>query len=330
MTTRREVLQATSLTLGAMALGRRAMAADFPSRNFDVVIPTREGGGADRLLRAFAGVWKSYLDVELEIGFFPGASGAVGYQVFMGKRDPNPHNLLFGNMGPELAVMVVQAPGYSYPEDFQYFARLDVDPSVMFVNADSPFQTVDDVIEAAKERPLNVSTSRLPHPASIGALLLGEHTGAQFNLVPLSGGRNTIAGVVTGEVDLGVLPAGSVGAAGDALRTLLIWDDTNPNPEVFSNAPTMNEHFGTSAPALVSSRAFAIHTATIEQFPDEVALLESTARQAAEDPAWIEAAKEANQPVELLNFGDRAACDTFAVGMIEQATKYKGLLTGQG
>ena len=35
-------------------------------------------------------------------------------------------------------------------------------------------------------------------------------------------------------------------------------------------------------------------------------------------------------PLEILSFGDRAACEAFAVGMIEQATKYKGLLTGKG
>lgn len=330
MNNRREFLASTAMTLGALSMGRQAFAADFPSQTFDVVIPTREGGGADRLFRAFAGIWKTYLEAELEPGFFPGASGAVGYQIYMGKREANPHNLLFGNMGPELAVMVVQEPGYSYPEDFQYFARLDVDPSTMFVRADSPFQTVDDVVAAAKERTLNVSTSRLPHPASIGALLLAEHTGAQFNLIPLSGGRNTIAGVVTGEVDLGVLPSGSVAAAGDGVRTLLVWDDVNPNPSALSNAPTMNGHFGTSAPPLVSSRAFGIHTATMEQFPDEMALLESTAKQAAEDPAWLEAAAAAKQPLEILKFGDRAACEQFAVGMIEQATKYKGLLTGKG
>ena len=126
--------------------------------------------------------------------------------------------------------------------------------------ADSPFQTVDDVIAAGMERTLSVATSRLPHPASIGALLLAEHTGAQFNLIPLSGGRNTLAGVVTGETDFGVLPSGSVASAGESVRTLALWDDTNPMPEKLNNAPTINQHFGTSFPALVSARAFGIHT----------------------------------------------------------------------
>ena len=43
---------------------------------------------------------------------------------------------------------------------------------------------------------------------------------AQFNMIPLAGGRNTIAGVVTGEMDFGVLPSGGIAAAGEAVRTL--------------------------------------------------------------------------------------------------------------
>ncbi len=38
---------------------RQAWAA-YPDRNVDVIIPTREGGGADRLFRAFTSVWKKY------------------------------------------------------------------------------------------------------------------------------------------------------------------------------------------------------------------------------------------------------------------------------
>ena len=47
--------------LGAGALSmlpfQVAMAAAFPERNIKVYVPTREGGGADRNLRAFTGIW---------------------------------------------------------------------------------------------------------------------------------------------------------------------------------------------------------------------------------------------------------------------------------
>jgi tripartite-type tricarboxylate transporter receptor subunit TctC len=332
--TRRRFMQATAATAGAAfvagaGLGR-GFAADFPAGNIDIVIPTREGGGADRLFRAFTSVWKTHLGVDFEPGFYPGASGRVGYEVYMGKTDADGQSLLFGNMGPELAVMVVQEPDYSFPEDFLYFCRLDVDPSILFVAADGPFQTIDDVVEEAKTRTVNVATSRLPHPASIGALLLAEHTGASFNLVPLSGGRNTIAGVVTGEVDVGVLPSGGVVGAGEALKTLLVWDDQNPMPGELNDAPTINAHYETSFPPLVSSRAFAVHSKVIEEQPEKFEILNSTAKAAAEDPAWPEAAAEAKQPLEILSYGGLEDCNQAAASMIELAQRYKGLLTGEG
>ena len=333
-TTRRHFLAGTAAISGAAMLtgarGLPAFAQSFPSRNIDVVIPTREGGGADRLYRSFTSIWKNYLKTDFEVGFFPGASGRVGYEVYIGKRESDPHNLLFGNMGPELAVMVVQDAGYSFPDDFQYFLHVDVDPSVMYVRAESPFQTVDDVIAEGKKRTLNVATSRLPHPASIGVLLLAEHTGAQFNLIPLSGGRNTIAGVVTGETDLGVLPSGSVGGAGAAVRALAIWGEKNPLPKLLGDVPLVNAKFGTSFPALVSARAFAIHTKSIEANPEAFEILSRTAKQAFDDPAWPEAAKKLGQPVELLSYGDLDACNKLGKGMVELAERYKGLLTGKG
>ncbi len=326
----RRAFLGTSAAAAALAATRPALAQSFPENNIDVVIPTREGGGADRLFRAFASVWEPRLGVQLEPGFYPGAAGRVGYEVYLGNTEANGYNLIFGNMGPEIAVMVVSDADYSFPEDFQYFARLDSDPSVLFVAADSPFQTVDDVIAAGKERTLAVGTSRLPHPASIGALLLAEHTGAQFNLVPLSGGRNTIAGVVTGEMDFGVLPSGGVAASGDALRTLAVWDNQNPMPSQLNDAPTVNDHFGTSFPPLVSARAFGIHTSVIEDQPERFQMLSDTAKAAAMDPAWEVAAREAGQPIEILNYGDREACTEYVQGMIELSQRYKGLLTGTG
>jgi putative tricarboxylic transport membrane protein len=287
-TSRRRFLQggAAALAAGGMApiLGRTAWGQSFPSQNMDVVIPTQAGGGAERLFRAFTSVWREYLGTEFEVDFFPGASGRVGYEVYVNRRERDPHNLLFGNMGPELAVMVVQDTEFGFPEDFQYFSQVDLDPSILFVAADSPFETIDDVVEEGRRRPLSAATSRIPHPASIGALLLARETGAEFNLIPMAGGRNTIAAVVTGETDVGVLPTGGVVQAGDALRTLLVWHDENPMPDQLNNAPTMSAHFGIDAPALVSARAFAMHTETIERHPDIFELLQTTSRQAFEDP----------------------------------------------
>ena len=180
-----------------------------------------------------------------------------------------------------------------------------------------------------KKRKLNVGTSRLAHPASIGVLALAEHTGANFNLVPLSGGKNTIAGALTGEVDFSALPASSVVVSGDQTRALLIFDEANPLPDKLNNAPTMNAHFKTDLPPLLSSRAFAIQQAAIDKYPDDFKMLQETLAKTAADPALKEELKKAGSDPAFLKYGGVEACQKFAEATLKLGEHYKPLLTGK-
>jgi hypothetical protein len=137
----------------------RARAQAFPSKNMR---------GWSRPPRAGAPLLKT----QFEYKFFPGAAGQVGYEVYLNKRDKDGHNLLFGDMGPEM----------------------------------SPFRRIEDVIDAARKKTVNVAVTRLPHPASLGALALARATKAKFNLVPYGGGNPTMVSVLNGEADCGAQP----------------------------------------------------------------------------------------------------------------------------
>jgi tripartite-type tricarboxylate transporter receptor subunit TctC len=329
---RRTMLGGSAAVLGAAAASSlpfgNAFADKFPDGDISVIVPTRAGGGADRNLRAFTAIWKKYLDTTFKPDFKPGASGRVGYEFYMGKKEANGQNLLFGNMGPEFLNWVVKPPTFPI-EDLTYFARVDTDPGAIFVRADSPFKTIDDVVAEGKKRTLNVSTSRLAHPASVGLLALGEHTGAQFNLIPLSGGKNTIAGVVTGEMDLGTLTSGSVAAKGAALRTLLVFNDKNVAGARLNNAPTMNGHFGTSLPPLLSARAFGIQTSVIKDHPDRFKILNDTIKKVFADPEYKAAVIKAKGIWEYINYGDMNDTAKYLKGIEEVGSRFKPLLTGK-
>ncbi|MDU8911926.1 tripartite tricarboxylate transporter substrate-binding protein [Aestuariicoccus sp. MJ-SS9] len=325
--TRRTLLStgaaASAMTLAAPGILR---AQSFPERNISVYIPTREGGGADRNFRAFTSVWKEKLGTDFEPGFYPGASGRVGYEIYMGKAEPDCYSLIFGNMGPEVLNWAMQEPTFDI-NDYFYFGRVDVDPSCLFVGAESPFQTMDAIIEEAQKRTMTVGTSRMAHPASIGLLALGEKTGASFNLIPLSGGKNTVAGAVTGEVDFSVLTSGSVVAAGDAVKTLLVFGE-NRVGERLDNAPGINEAFDMNLPEMLSARAFGIHRAAAEQYPDRYARLQETFAASFEDPALLEAYVATGGAPEYLSYGGVEECAQFMKDMLELGAKYKPLLTG--
>ncbi|UCE32763.1 MAG: twin-arginine translocation signal domain-containing protein [Burkholderiales bacterium] len=327
---RRDFLVNTSaLGAGGMLAGLPGLAfgAGFPERNIQVYIPTRAGGGADRNFRTFAGVWKKHLGGDFEPGFYPGAAGRVGYETYMGKASDDCHDLIFGNMGPEVLNWVVKEPTFPL-SDYFYFLQVDTDPGSMFVNAKSKFKTVDDVIAEGKKRTLTVATSRLAHPASLGMLVLAAKTGMKVNLIPLSGGKNTRNGVLTNEVDLGVLPATS--AARKGLEIIGLFDTENPWPEKTAKAVLINTQYGLGIPPLAAgARAFGIKTAAAEKHPDRYQKLIDSANKVFGDPEYKEAVIKAKAPWSLItpNHG-RDACKKYVDDMMAVGREYKALLKG--
>ncbi len=316
-------MAASSMALGLPAIAR---AQSYPEGNINVVIPTAEGGGADRNFRAFTSVWKDKLGTEFEPSFFPGASGRVGYELYMGKSEPDCYNLIFGNMGPEVLNWAMQPPGFDI-DDYFYFGQVDKDPCCLFVGAESPLQTMDDIIAASESRKLTVGTSRMAHPASIGLLALGEELGIEFNLIPLQGGKGTVAGAVTGEVDFSVLTSGSVIAAGDSVKTLLVFGN-NIVGEALDNAPGINDAYGMNLPEMLSARAFGIHRKAAEDFPDRYEMLSRTFRETFDDPRLMEAYLANKGQPEYLVYADAEECAAFMKSMLELGARYKTLLSG--
>lgn len=316
----------------ALALGHlpRAGAQAFASKNMRVVIPTGQGGGAERLARVFDDFWGPLLKTNFEYSFYAGAAGQVGYELFIHKREHDGYNLLFGNMGPEMIMYALRKPNYRFPEDYQYFCRTDVDDSIIFVRQKSPLRRLEDLGAEAKKRSVNVAVSRLPHPASIGMLALGKAINGRFNLVPYGGGNPTQIAVLNGEVDCGALPLAGVVSLGDQLRILGVFNDEFKLGGYTNNSPPVNKVFGTNIPDLSSSRAWAVHADVIQKYPDRFALLEKTARQVFEMPAYKEAYKKTGAPVETIQYGDRALCARYAQGMVELANEYRSLLTAKG
>lgn len=331
---RRRLLGGAITAGGACALGmpfiRRAAAqADYPSETFQVIVPTRQGGGAERLARAFDGVWSQLLGQPFEYEFFPGAAGQIGYEVFVNQREANGYNLLFGNMGPEMIMYATQNPDYTFPDDYFYFCRTDVDDSCVFVRAESEFQDIQQVVDAAKQNALNVAVSRIPHPASIGILALGEATGGQFNLVPYQGGNPTQVAVLNGEADIGALPIAGTLQMGEQFRVLTVFNKVNAFAEQTNNAPPVNEAFGTTIPDLYSSRSWAVRTEWADANPDQFQLLSDTAKEVVESQEFHDAFAQTGAPPEVLQFGDREVCTEYALAMIEMAGRYRDVLSAE-
>jgi tripartite-type tricarboxylate transporter receptor subunit TctC len=246
------------------------------------------------------------------------------------KREHDGYNLLFGNMGPEMIMYATQKPEYKFPQDFTYFCRTDVDDSCVFVRKDSNYKDIKQVVEAAKKKPLNIALSRIPHPATIGMLALGEATGAKFNFIPYGGGNPTYTALLSGEAEVGALPITGVLSQQDKFRVLTVFNDENIFAAQTDNAPPVNKTFGTKIPELSSSRSWAVHTDWADKNPKEFALLERTAKEVTQSEEFKEAFVKTGAPAEAIVYGDRKACTNYATEMVKLAQKYEQQLTAKG
>src|SRR3546814_16906895 len=97
----------------------------------------------------------NHIDTNFEYAFFPGAAGQVGYEVFGGKREPDCYSLLFANMGPEVIMQALQKPSVKLGEDFVYINQISSEVMSLFVAANSPIQSIEQLVDEGKKRTVN-------------------------------------------------------------------------------------------------------------------------------------------------------------------------------
>ena len=115
----------------------------------------------------------------------------------------------------------------------------------------------------------------------------------------------------------------------DEARILTVFAKRNPVAEEADNAPPVNEVFGTDLPELSSSRAFGIHTAAIEQYPERFEILKTTMAAGVRGPRLCGAGpdRRASRPSSSTTATRRPAMAE-AEAIQELAMKYESLLTG--
>jgi hypothetical protein len=244
----------------------------------------------------------------------------------MGKASDDCHDLIFGNMGPEVLNWVVKKPTFPL-DDYFYFIMVDADPGSVFISEKSSMKTLEDVIAEGRKRTLTIATSRLAHPASLGMLVLANKTGMKVNLVPMSGGKNTRNGVLTGELDLGVLPATTV-MKRKGIKILGLFDEKNLVPEKMPGAVLINIEYKLGIPPIAAgARAFGIKKVSADKYPDRFSKLVETGMKVFKDPAYKDAVVAGKGSWELISPGGVNECKNYVTNITALGEEYRSLLT---
>ncbi len=145
----------SSCALAALAFSAAmtgtSLADDFPERPINLVAPFNAGGGTDLLLRGFAPHFAEALGGDAYVSNMAGGSGTVGAAA-LAQQKPDGYQL--GYWSITVSTIQPQIKDVPYGVDsWTPVCSVAASPTILFVNADSPFESIDDVVAAVNEEP---------------------------------------------------------------------------------------------------------------------------------------------------------------------------------
>ncbi|MEJ8856229.1 tripartite tricarboxylate transporter substrate binding protein [Variovorax robiniae] len=290
-------------------------AADYPNHPIEIVVPSSAGGGTDMMARLFAETAKKSVPQPFIVTNKPGAGGGIGMTE---AQRATPDGYKIGVLISELAIIPYLNMTKVTTADFIPIARLNGDPGLIAVRADSPYQTIDDLLAAARKQEGVVSMGNAGSGTiwHLAAAAVEQKTGVKFNHVPFQGAAPSVLALVGGHVDAITVSPAEIGphVAVGKVRVLAAMADKRLPPP-YDKVVTFKEK-GIDL-VLGTWRGLGVPLNTP---PEVVKYLRDATRKTAQDPAFSDALVKANlQPAYMEG-------EQFQAFMNSQAAYFKTLL----
>ena len=255
----------------AVAAGAYA-AKGYPKRNITAVVVWGAGGGTDTCNRIIHAEMANFLGVNINvINKTGGVAGSVG----MSHAYSKPHDgYTLCGLSESNVTAGVQG-GWDKKFDVWDTFIVGGSPDVISVTPDTPYKTLQDLIEAAKANPKSIkaAASGAGSIHHLNLLAVEKGSGAQFNFIPYKGSAPAQNAAMTGEVSVVVtslaeqqqlLRGGKLRALGMLIPEAFDVQDLGTIPSAFDAYPGLSEYLpisqaiGFAVPADAPAEAKAV------------------------------------------------------------------------
>ena len=222
-------------------------AAAYPERPITILVPWAAGGGTDATARIIATIREKELGVPVAVVNRDGGSGVVGH-VAIASAKPDGYTL--GVMTVEINQMHWQGLTELTYEDYTPIGQYNFDPAAVQVLADSPYESVQGLLDAVKAadpgkfKASGTGQGGIWHLAEAGMLNSAGIDPNAVRWVPSKGAAPGLIDLIAGGVDMVVCSLPEAKSMLDAGRvkslTVMGAERNTANPDV----PTLKEATG--------------------------------------------------------------------------------------
>lgn len=272
-----------------------------PQENITIIVSYKAGSGTDNTARVLAAYAEKYMGKPVIIENLEGGSGSIGWTA-LSQAEPDGYTLGFINL-PNFCSTITEGLATYTVDSFVPICNHVTETSVVLVKADSQFESLEDLVNYAKEHPGELKASTNGNRASnhIGAQMLASSAGFEYTDIPYGGTADQLLALRQGEVDFSVAKVADFASFTSEVKVLAVFNDSRL--EAFPDVPTMGE-LGFYDQWLGSSRFLAAPAGTPENV---IAFYEEAFKQLMEDTDYLEAAEAAGMATDYKNAQDTAA-----------------------
>lgn len=238
MTRRLFLCLASAAILGAPSIAR----AEYPDRPIRLIVPLPTGSATDTVARLLAKSMEQSMKQPIVVENRAGGDGIIAAQL-AAKAAPDGYTLFLATNSPMSAAPALKKqPGYDPTKDFTPISLVGRYSQFLWVNASSPFHSVQDLIGYARANPDRLSYATGNTGGIVGMAQLLALTGhPKLVHVPYKGEPAALLDLVAGRVQVMLAtPTAAGGYAADgrlrALATTLA-----ERSVLYPNVPTMQE-----------------------------------------------------------------------------------------
>ena len=172
--------------------GGSAGADDYPSKPIELLVGYDAGGPTDIGARLVAEELEKKLDGTITVVNKPGANSQVAYTQLT-QREADGYTLAAVTFPSAIITVLDESRGAEYDrDDFAPVALQVVDPTAVAVAPDSPYDTPQDLVEAARKSPgkIQATTTGVASNEHFALAALKEATGADISPVHFADGSS--------------------------------------------------------------------------------------------------------------------------------------------
>ena len=185
----RRLAALAALSLAPLLVPSAALAAWQPTRPIELIVPAGTGGGADQMARTIQSIATKHKLVKVPIVVINKPARDGGEGLLDVKNSPsNPHKLAI-TLSNLFTTPLASAIPFSW-KDITPVAMLALDEFILWVNADTPYKSTKQYIEAVKQEPgkFKMGGTGTKQEDQIITVAIEKVTGAKFTYMPFRGG----------------------------------------------------------------------------------------------------------------------------------------------